>query len=121
MGVIDTELFPIQTQLWSPSSAHLSFHLSEPPLVASCITPGFVALFGRQQQEGTCLYHLSQGEDAHHSVVSDSFVTPWPVARQVPLTVGSSRQEYWSGLPFPSPGDLPDPGIEPASLASPAG
>ena len=45
------------------------------------------------------------------------FVTPWTVARQVPLSVGFSRQEYWSGLPFPSPGDLPDPGIEPRSPA----
>ena len=44
------------------------------------------------------------------------FVTPWTVACQVPL----SRQEYWSGLPFPSPGDLPDPGIKPVSLTSPA-
>ena len=43
------------------------------------------------------------------SVVSDS-VTPWTVARQAPLSMGFSRQEYWSGLPFPSPGDLPDPG-----------
>ena len=41
------------------------------------------------------------------------FVTPWPVAYQAPLSVGFSRQEYWSGLPFPSPGDLPDPGIDP--------
>ena len=46
------------------------------------------------------------------------FVTPWTVARQAPLSMGFSRQEYWSGLPFPSPGDLPDPGIEPASLIS---
>ena len=43
--------------------------------------------------------------------------TPWTVAHQAPLSVGFSRQEYWSGLPFPSPGDLPDPGIEPASAA----
>ena len=42
------------------------------------------------------------------------------VARQVPLSMGFSRQEYWSGLPFPSPGDLPDPGIKPVSLMSPA-
>ena len=48
------------------------------------------------------------------------FATPWPVARQAPLSMGFSRQEYWSGLPCPSPGDLPDPGIEPASLRSPA-
>ena len=43
--------------------------------------------------------------------------TPWTVAYQDPLSMGFSRQEYWSGLPFPSPGDLPDPGIE---LGSPA-
>ena len=39
--------------------------------------------------------------------------TPWTAACQAPLPMGFSRQEYWSGLPFPSPGDLPDPGIEP--------
>ena len=44
---------------------------------------------------------------------------PWTVAHQAPLSMGFSRQEYWSGLPFPSPGDLPDPGIEPVSLMSP--
>ena len=48
------------------------------------------------------------------SVVSDS-ATPWTVAHQAPQSMGFSRQEYWSGLPFPSPGDLPDPGIEPRS------
>ena len=45
------------------------------------------------------------------------FVTPWTVAHQAPLTLEFSRQEYWSGLPFPSPGDLPNPGIEPESPA----
>ena len=45
------------------------------------------------------------------------FVTPWTIARQAPLSMGFSGQEYWSGLPFPSPGDLPDPGIEPGSPA----
>ena len=44
------------------------------------------------------------------------FATPWTVAYQVPPSMGFSRQEYWSGLPFPSPGDLPDPGIELGSL-----
>ena len=44
-------------------------------------------------------------------------VTPWTVAYQAPLSIGFFRQEYWSGLPFPSPGDLPDPGIKPGSLA----
>ena len=43
------------------------------------------------------------------------FVTLWTVARQAPLSMGFSRQEYWSGLPCPPPGDLPDPGIEPRS------
>jgi len=47
--------------------------------------------------------------------VSDSFSTPWTVAHQAPLSVGFSRQEYWSGLPFPSPGDLANQGIEPSS------
>ena len=51
------------------------------------------------------------------SVVLDSLVTPWTVACQSPLSMGFPRQEYWSGLPFPLPGDLPHPGIEPASLA----
>ena len=45
------------------------------------------------------------------------FVTPWTVAYHAPLSMGFSRQEYWSGLPFPSPGDLPDAGIEPGSPA----
>ena len=43
------------------------------------------------------------------------FVTPWTVVYKAPLSVEFSRQEYWSGLPFPSPGDLPDPGIKPRS------
>ena len=45
------------------------------------------------------------------------FATPWTVAHQAPPSMEFSRQEYWSGLPFPSPGDLPDPGIEPGSPA----
>ena len=51
------------------------------------------------------------------SVVSDSL---WTVACQAPLSMAFCRQEYWSGLPWPPPGALPDPGIEPASLTSPA-
>ena len=49
--------------------------------------------------------------------MSDSFATTWTVACQAPLSIGFTRQEYSSGLPFPSPGDLPDPGIEPMSPA----
>ena len=48
------------------------------------------------------------------------FLTPWTVARQAPLSVQFPNQECWSGLPFPTPGDLPDAGIEPLSPESPA-
>ena len=52
--------------------------------------------------------------------MSDSFATPWTIARQAPLSMGFPKQEYWNGLLFPSPGDLPNPGIEPESPVSPA-
>ena len=46
------------------------------------------------------------------------FATPWTVAHQAPLCMGFSRQDYWSGLPFPTPGNHPNPGIKPMSLVS---
>ena len=46
------------------------------------------------------------------------FATPWIIAHQAPLFLGFSRQEYWSGLPCPPPGDLPDPGVKPTSVMS---
>ena len=49
--------------------------------------------------------------------MSSSFATPWTVACQAPLSLGFCRQEYWNGLPFSSPGGLPQPGIEPPSPA----
>ena len=49
--------------------------------------------------------------------MSGSYATPWTIALQAPLSMGFSRQEYWSELPFPSPRDHPDPGIEPVSPA----
>ena len=52
----------------------------------------------------------------HLSVMSNS-ATLWTVAHQAPLSMGFSRQEYWGGLPCPPPGDLPNPGIKPRSLA----
>ena len=51
------------------------------------------------------------------SVMSNSFPTPWTTARQIPLSIRLSKQEYWSGLSFPSPGDLPNPEIKDASPA----
>ena len=67
----------------------------------------------------------SKGVDRNYSelslcLVAKSCLTlaiPWTVACQAPLSMGFSRQEYWNGLPFPSPGDLPNPGIEPGSPA----
>ena len=56
---------------------------------------------------------------SHFSYVQ-LFVAPWTVAHQAPLSMGFSRQEYWSGLPRPPPGDLPDPGLEPMYVMSPA-
>ena len=52
-----------------------------------------------------------------HSVMSNSFVTPWTLPHQAPLPMGFSRWDYWSGLPFPVPGCLPDPEMEPMSPA----
>ena len=66
------------------------------------------------------LYLFDLYTNETRSGVSNSFVTPWTVFRQAPLSMGFSMQEYWSGLPGPPPGDLPDPGIEPMSLMSPA-
>ena len=48
------------------------------------------------------------------------FMTLWTIVHQAPMSMGFSRREHWSGLPFPTPGDLPDPRIKPVSLMSPA-
>ena len=66
------------------------------------------------------VFEIKNNNDIVVDLVTKScltLVTPWTVARQAPLSMGFSRQEYWSGLPFPSPGDLPDPGIKPTSPA----
>ena len=64
---------------------------------------------------------MSPGIPSHRqrSVTSNSLRPYWTVACQGPLFTGLSRQDYWSGLPFPPPRDLPDPGIEPTSPKSP--
>ena len=59
----------------------------------------------------------SESEIESRSVMSDSFETPWTIACQAPQSMEFSRQEYWSKLPFPSAGDLPNLRIEPGSLA----
>ena len=60
---------------------------------------------------------LPSGGGGLDAKLCPTLVTPWTVACQAPLSMGFSRQEYWNGLPFPSPGDLPNPGIEPGSPA----
>ena len=66
--------------------------------------------YNRCSVRGSCCCLVTQ-------FLSCSFATQWTVAHQASLSMGFPRQEHWSGLPFPSPGDLPDPGIEPASPA----
>ena len=66
------------------------------------------------------MYHIITGIVSGGGLVTKScptLVTPWTVALQAPLSMRFSRQEYWTELPFPSPGDLPDQGIEPVSPA----
>ena len=78
------------------------------------------------QSRQTNAYDVAEGASRECRVCAKSLqscstlATPWTVACQAPLSLGFSRQQYWSGLPFPSPGDLPDPGIEPTFLKSPA-
>ena len=96
-----------------------------------CTPTGFTAQQGSSGDTDQDCYNTVGGEKrlryirgASASAQSLSrvrlFVTPWTVAHQAPLSMGFSRQEYWGGLPLPPPGDLPDPGIESAPLASPA-
>ena len=92
--------------------------------------PGMQGFFNIQKSINE-IHHINKLKNKSHmiisirsdqisrSVVSDS-LTPWTVAHQAPLLMESSRQEYWSGLPLPLPGDLPDLRTEPTSLASPA-
>ena len=60
---------------------------------------------------------INNGNEESESEVAQLCLTLWTVAYQAPQSMEFSRQEYWSGLPFPSPGDLPDPGMEPRSPA----
>ena len=67
-----------------------------------------------------CFFSPLYLENKLHYMLShvQLIATPWTVAFQAPLSMGFSRQNYWSGLPFPPPGDLPNPGIQPVSLTS---
>ena len=70
------------------------------------------SVISQKVKHRTTLKVKSESEVAQSCLI---LCNPWTVAHQAPPSMGFSRQEYWSGLPFPSPGDLPDPGIEPTS------
>ena len=102
---------------WGPSEVWVGLEKSE-----AHSWDHYMVLKPRGQVDLKYIYHTA---GLHNfvckvtSVMSNS-ATPWTVACQAPLSVGFSRQEYWSELPCPPPGDLPDPGMELASLLSPA-
>ena len=79
----------------------------------------FIIRIGRFSKESVGIFSDTSMKVKVKSLSSvQHFATPWTVAHQAPLSMGLPRQEYWSRLPFPSPGDPPDPGIEPASRVS---
>ena len=92
--------FVLSTEGGNPTESHLEGLLSRITLSTICHSPGF--------QKTACVR-------AH--LLSLTLVTPRTVARQASLSMGFPRQKYWSGLPFPSPGDFPSPWIEPVSPA----
>ena len=81
------------------------------------LTPQFLPLGSSQSGGENKLPSRRQESEVKSLSRVRLFATLWTVALQAPLSMGFSRQEYWSGLPFPSPGDLPDPEIEPRSPA----
>ena len=92
------------------------------PQLTLCILPTY-GICEKQILSLSCLcVHLLKLCAVHAKSLSHVrfFVTLWTLAHQAPLSMGFSRQEYWSGWPCPPPGDLPDPGLEPESLMSPA-
>ena len=83
----------------------------------SCITVAFKLVSGHSGLEIKILSYCTLYSEVKSLSCARLFATPWTVAYQAPQSMGFSRQEYWSELPFPSPEDLPDPGIEPGSPA----
>ena len=91
--------------------------LSNPKVPAEYFTKTFILYnFGSENVIMQALYILILKEEVKSLSRVRLFATPWTVAYQAPPAMGFSRQEYWSGLPFLSPGDLPDPGIDPGLL-----
>ena len=95
----------------------LDFHGFVSRQVHTTATSRLATYCSHTQRHKTMIIYscLKQSGTVTHSVMFNSLQLLWTVSRQAPLSMGSSRQEYWSGLLFPSPGDLPDPGMEPGS------
>jgi len=116
-------MLPLKAHLTSHSSLSGSRWVTTPSWLSRSLRPFFVQFFS---YTGIIQFTLFLSNETYlfislllfgHSVMSDSFATLWTVACQAPLSMVFSRQEYWSGLPFPSPADFPNPGIEPAFQA----
>ena len=102
MGRLKLQSFPWNQAEGGSSMEHTLAELLLPPCLASLIP----------SVPRPALSHLGYCLVTHSCL---TFVTSWTVACQTPLSMGFSRQEHWSGLPFPAPRNLPNPGIEPAS------
>ena len=106
---------PVCPLLWTFSLTH-----SLRKLLANCCRPLQTVSSGDQRAENLHRRGRRENNVPRLGCVLSCvwlFATPWTVAHQAPLSMGFSRQEYWSGVPFPFPGDLPNPGIEPPSPA----
>ena len=90
------------------------------PIASLFLPPGHWKLFLKNIMCNVVLYFVLYACMLSCFSCVRLFVTPWTVTHQAPLSMGFSRQEYWSRLPYPPPGDLPNPGIESTSLMSPA-
>ena len=110
-------------------SSHINNYLDYEKLRIYFIIPRAVILRVRSLIHWWAIWFFLMGSSPSHKCCYHCakllscvwlFATPWTVACQVRLSMEFSRQEYWNGLPFPPPGDLPNPGIEPSWLVSPA-
>ena len=110
-------------QMWMPQCRAVQTGTSPSPRCpqgAGAVPTGMVAILSVHRAAHCCLVQNTLLLIVRRVVQLLSpvrlFETPWTVAHQAPLSMGFSRQEYWGGLPFSSPGDLPDPGIKPTPL-----
>ena len=113
--------FPIATS-WSRSPSSLAWIPTIVALLSACLQVCFSHFLPHQPPQSgfLCFSQTSMASSESETKVAQSiglFATPWTVTYQAPPSMGFSRQEYWSGVPVPSPEDLPHPGIEPRSPA----